>query len=447
MTTRTLSVGTMLGWGAGSLGTATLLNALTGLQLYFFVTLLGMSGTVAGLIIFVAKIYDLVTDAPMGVLSDRTRSRWGRRRPWMFVGALLCGLSFYLVFNPPHASALTLVWIECGLLFVYATGYTLFNIPYVALAGELSNDTNERARLMAFRVMFMQFGIAVGAAMAPGLVSYFGGGLPGYSRMALLIALVITLPMLIAVFASPEPPASSYANQSRERISFGLFAQQIRAATANRPFMVLMGVKLLHMIGVAASTGAMLFLIKSVLGKDEAYLGIRFGIPTLLGVLIFIPFWLAVSRRIGRRNTWMIVVCAFVVIVLSFLLATPTEPDWIFMTRAFLFGMCTAGNLLMAQAMLTDTMQYDREVHGGQREGLLSGIYSSVEKFAFAFAPLLVGVLLDLGGFDRAASTQTAAAERAIYLSAAVLPALVFALSLPVLRLYRLDEKQLGAQV
>jgi GPH family glycoside/pentoside/hexuronide:cation symporter len=436
----------MLGWGVGSVGTATLLNALAGMQLYFFVDLLGMSGTIAGTIIFVSKMYDLVTDLPMGLISDRTRSPWGRRRPWMLIGALLCGLSFYWIFNPPAALSGNMIALQLGLLLLYATGYTCFNIPYIALAGEMSDDSHTRAKLMGVRVMFLQIGIAIGAIGAFSLVTAGGGGREGYGFMASIIAWVIAIPMLIAFFATrradrvPNPAASAQAT----RASFADLKRQMGGVLRNRPFMVLMAIKLLHITGVASSTAAMLFLIKRVLERSEAELALKFGVPTMLATLMFIPIWLAVSRRIGKRNTWLIVSTLFIFVSSSFMLSTPEESDVVFALRGFFFGVCTAGNLLMAQAVLTDTMQHDRDVSGERREGALAGIYSSVEKFAFAFAPLLVGVLLDVSGFDRTAAVQTETAERAIYVSAALIPAIVFVLSLPVLRMYRLDETKLG---
>ncbi|MCS6947810.1 MAG: MFS transporter, partial [Steroidobacteraceae bacterium] len=347
------------------------------------------------------------------------------------------------IFNPPPLQGGALVAAQLGWSLLYATGYTCFNIPYLALAGEMSEQPHTRARLMGFRVLFLQLGIATGSVGALSLVTLGGGGRDGYGFMASVVAFVIALPMLIAVVATrghdslTTPPADRVATPLRQLL------EHARGLTRNRPFVVLMGVKLLQMIGVAASSAAMLFLIKKVLGRSEAELALKFGVPSLAGTILFIPFWLAVARRYGKRNTWFAVCVLFVAVCASFLLATPAEPDWLFALRGLLFGVCTAGNLLMAQAMLTDTMHYDRLCFAQRREGLLSGIYSSVEKLAFAFAPLAVGVLLDISGFDKDAAVQSTGAARAIYFSAALLPALAFALSLPVLRAYRLDERQL----
>jgi GPH family glycoside/pentoside/hexuronide:cation symporter len=428
----------LLGWGVGSLGTAALLNALGTVQLFFFVSVLGMSGKSAGAIIFAAKIYDLLTDTPMGVLSDRSRSRWGRRVPWMFIGAILCGLAFWLIFNPPAVSGARLVAWQFLFLLLYASGYTLFNIPYIALAGEISDSPTERARLMSYRVGFMQAGIVLGAAGALLLVGVGGGGRAGYGFMGAIVAWLIAVPMLVATLTSLGVARNAPAQPRSGPAGLPMFRQIVDVLRVG-PFRTLMIVKTLQMVGVAVVSASILFLMKSVLGFSEQDVAIKFGIASTAGTLLFIPVWFRIALHIGRPRAWFLATLLFVLVLLSFLLAGPGEPDLLIVVRAFVFGICTAGNLLAAQSLLTDTMQFDRLRAGEAREGVLSGVYSSVEKFAFAVGPLLVGVLLDAGGYDRAAATQSSASTAMIYFCVAVLPAICYLLSLPVLRGFRFD--------
>ena len=438
----------LLGWGVGSLGTATLLNALGTVQLFFFVNVLGISGTVAGSILFASKIYNLLTDAPMGIISDRTRSRWGRRIPWMVLGALLCGLAFWLIFNPPAFTAVNIAAWELAFLVMYSSGYSLFNIPYIALAGEISESPTERARLMSFRVGFMQAGIVLGAAGALLLVSAGGGERTGYGFMGAVVAWVIAVPMLVAAWASRDVDrrgaardllAASAANKPAPAVR-----QQLLGVLRNRPFMTLMLIKILQMVATAAVSASILFLMKNVLGLTEKDVAIKFGVPTTLATLLFVPVWFRITERIGRVRAWFIATVLVMVVLLSFLLARAGEPDAIFIARAFVFGIGTAGILLSVQTLLTDTMQYDRNQSGERREGILSGVYSSVEKFAFAFGPLMVGVLLDVGGYSKSASVQTPEAQRMIYFCVAVLPSICYLLSLPVLRAFKFDPADRG---
>ena len=145
------------------------------------------------------------------------------------------------------------------------------------------------------------------------------------------------------------------------------------------------------------------------------------------------------------RNTWLLAIVLFVMVSLSFVLATPHEPDLIFIARGALFGLCTGGILLMAQSMLPDTMEYDARRSGRRREGVFSGVYSAVEKLAFALAPFVIGILLETMGFDKSVAVQSADAQFAIVFGAAVLPAIGFGLSIPVLLLYDLTQEKLQA--
>ncbi len=438
----------LLGWGVGTLGTATLLNALGTVQLFFFVNVLGISGTVAGSILFASKIYNLLTDTPMGIISDRTRGRWGRRIPWMVSGAVLCGSAFWLIFNPPAFTAGNIAAWELVFLLMYSSGYSLFNIPYIALAGEISESATERARLMSFRVGFMQVGVVFGAAGALLLVSFGGGERAGYGFMGAIVAWVVAVPMLIAAWASWDV---DQRGAERDRLAAGmpnfstpLVRQQLLGVLRNRPFMTLMLIKTMQIVATAVVSASILFFMKGVLGVMEKDVALKFGIPTTLGTLLFVPVWFRITERIGKIRAWFAATVIVILVLLSFLFARPDEPDFIFIARAFVFGVATSGILLSVQSLLTDTMQYDRDQSGERREGILSGVYSSVEKFAFALGPLLVGVLLDAGGYSKSAVTQTPAAERMIYFCVAVLPAIFYLLSLPVLKSFRFDPAQRG---
>ena len=220
--------------------------------------------------------------------------------------------------------------------------------------------------------------------------------------------------------------------------------RQLASVLRNQPFMKLMGVKLLQMTATALVLASLLFLMKSILGLAEKDVATKFGVASILGTLLFIPVWFRIAARFGNARSWFAATVLNIVVLSSFLLARPAEPDWIIIARAFFYGIATAGILLAAQSLLTDTMQFDRNMGGGRREGVLAGVYSSVEKLAFAFGPLLVGLLLDAGGYDKAAATQSPEARRMIYICVAILPSICYLLSLPVLRTLRFDPANRG---
>jgi GPH family glycoside/pentoside/hexuronide:cation symporter len=208
-----------LGWGVGSLGVSILFNSYAVLLLFYLTNIVGMRVEVAGLLLTIAKLYNVVVDVPIGVLSDNTRSRWGRRRPWMLAASFLCAAVFVMMFNVPPpledgaSSGDTSAYVLASLL-LYATAYSCFNVPYMAMPGEMSDSYHERTAIMSFRVVFIQFGYLIGVGAAPRIAQALGGGLEGYGVVGWLLGVAAGLAMLASFFGTARGstrPSSSCA--------------------------------------------------------------------------------------------------------------------------------------------------------------------------------------------------------------------------------------------
>jgi GPH family glycoside/pentoside/hexuronide:cation symporter len=139
-------------WGVGGLGAALLMNAVGGLVLYYLTRLVGVSGWLAGLLLSVARLYDAFLDPAIGQISDRTNSRYGRRRPYMLAGAFLSAISIVLVFTTPfHGVTLISTSYVFLTLVIYGTAYSIFNVPYVSMPAEMTGGYNERSALHGWR--------------------------------------------------------------------------------------------------------------------------------------------------------------------------------------------------------------------------------------------------------------------------------------------------------
>ncbi len=435
-----LPVALKLGWGIGSMGTSTLVNAINLLGQLYFITVVGLSPALAGTLIFLSKAFDIITDPVMGVVSDRTRSRWGRRRPWMLAGAAICGVVFALLFAVPGdlSQTMTIVYVSITLMG-WTIGYTMFNVPYMAMPVEMSDSYHERTSLMSYRVLALSLGGIIGAAIAPRLVDDLGGGATGFARMGLVIGIIIFAALAACVFGTAK--ARSFEHTDGELNWRG----QITAILRNRPFMLLMGIKLTQLFGLATYTTSLAFLITVLLDMS---LGTFFYIALFGtgGTVISIPLWMYLSRTYGKRVALAVAIVMKVVVFLTWLAAGLGEPLTLIMARGFLAGVASGGVLLVAISMVPDTMQYDFLKSGEHREGMLAALYSLIEKVGFALGPLVVGIVLELGGFIEGttdAAAQPASALTAIYIAVALIPALAFALSLIPLKLYTLDEQML----
>lgn len=158
----------MLSWGLGSLGVAILFNTQNVLLTRFMTDEMGIAAGTAGFLLLVTKLYDAITDPLMGFITDHTESRWGRRRPWIFIGGVGAACSFIYLFNAPTSIG-PIIGIFIGLI-AYSTFYTMFNVPYLSMPAEMSNIPSERTTLMSWRVRAIGLGQLIGSALAPVMV-------------------------------------------------------------------------------------------------------------------------------------------------------------------------------------------------------------------------------------------------------------------------------------
>ncbi|MEZ5458904.1 MAG: glycoside-pentoside-hexuronide (GPH):cation symporter [Steroidobacteraceae bacterium] len=457
-----------LAFGLGTNGTATLIG-VTGIYLLFFMTtMLGIEPALAGALIFASKIYDLVTDPLMGYVSDRTRSRIGRRRPYLLLGAVVAALSAWLLFDVPAfaSETATIVWYG-GVLLLFATGYTIFSVPYLSMPAEMTSDYHDRTRLMSFRTLFSSVGLLIGTAIAPIIVSSGGGatsaptvlrppggidcvlppgragqvaGTPeGYALMGTVIAVVVFVSMALcflgtrrARFAMPQAVATN-------------FAEQVRMTFRNRPFMLLVATKTLQLTGVTAFSAGLAFFAQYVVQLTGAQLGMFFGLFSL-GTILSLPGWVWHARRAGKKAAYLLAVLAFVCLDLGLLLVGEGDLG-LLLALGFLIGLSSGGLILLGVSMLPDTIDYDHHLTGQRREGIYAGVWSTIEKGSAAVATLFAGAILSGAGYleTRAGeiACQPQSALTAIQLNVAVLPATVMLLSLLFLTRYDLTRERL----
>lgn len=457
-----------LAFGVGTNGTATLIG-VTGIYLLFFMTtMLGIEPALAGALIFVSKIYDLVTDPLMGYFSDRTRSRIGRRRPYLLLGAVVAALSAWLLFDVPAftSETATIVWYG-GVLLLFATGYTIFSVPYLSMPAEMTSDYHDRTRLMSFRTLFSSVGLLIGTAIAPIIVSS-GGGAPsaptvlrppggidcvlppgragqvagtpeGYALMGTVIAVVVFLSMALCFFGTRR---ARFATPLRVDTSF---TEQVRMTFRNRPFMLLVATKTLQLTGVTAFSAGLAFFAQYVVQLTGAQLGMFFGLFSL-GTILSLPGWVWHARRVGKKAAYLLAVLGFVCLDLALLLVGEGDLG-LLLSLGFLIGLSSGGLILLGVSMLPDTIDYDHHLTGQRREGIYAGVWSTIEKGSAAVATLFAGAILSGAGYleTRAGeiACQPQSALTAIQLNVAVLPAAVMLLSLLFLSRYDLTRERL----
>jgi GPH family glycoside/pentoside/hexuronide:cation symporter len=443
---RTLPLGLCIGWGFGTLGIAIIFNSVNALIMRFMTDWLGIAAATAGLLIALSKAYDAVLDPIIGNISDRTRSSWGRRRPYLLAGAFMCGLALPALFSVPSIDDATARTVYMGVMLVlFATAYASFNVPYLAMPAEMTDDYHERSYLISYRVTAIGIGQILGGFLGPYLIVAGGGGMAGHSLMGWVLGgLTFTACLLCFLMTGA---ARRIERDEGERPAYW---SQLRMAWDNKPFVLLMAAKLTQLMSMAVSQSVIAYFTTRVLKAGDQALGLIFTVTTI-GLFAAIPVWVRLGRRLGKKNTYILATVIFSLSTATWWFSAEGEPALYYYFRAFVQGFGSAGMMMMGTSMLPDTMEYDTRRTGLRREGVFSGIYTMMEKIAFAIGVSLTGLFLGTMGYVESrvgeATAQPESAIFAIYLCAAVIPAAGMLLSAIFISFYDLKEDKLKSTV
>ena len=433
-----LSLATCLGFGVGTVGVSIMLNAVTTYFPAFMATVLGQSPQLAGVLLMASKLYDAVADIVIGRWSDRTRSRWGRRRPFLLAGAVVSAASFLMIFVPAPMSNAALTAYMAAALILYSTGYSLFNVPYMTMPSEMTSDFNERTRLIGWRTLFVSLGQLLALAATGALIEQGSGGRSGYARMGLVMGIII-LAAMTAAFLGTAKARHVERGQAVPRFT----GNHLQLLWRNRPFMMLVGAKVFQFLSFASiATTSLLFLLNVL---HVGYRGqVIIAVTTNIAMAVTTPLWVRLGRRIGKRLTYLAGVVIYCAGALSWLTAAEGIGTQGVIVRSLVSGTGSAALILMSISMLADTMAYDRALTGLYREGILSAIIAVIEKTAFAAGVAVVGMMLTAAHyvptFGGQLAQQPASAVKALYFGFAVLPALMFVANGLFMYFYDLDE-------
>ena len=442
--------GSAWAWASGSLATGAAFNAMSVFALFYMTSVLGVGAAFAGGLLFAVRFYDAVTDPMMGAISDRTRHRWGPQRPYLLLGAFALALSFALFFNLGKLPVAATSALVIAALVLYSTCYTVFAVPYLAMSPTLAPSYDDRTRLMSLRVGFMIAGVMIGSAGGPLLVDGAGDGAAGYSALGFGLGGLALAAGLIA-FAGTAATRTRRASLRQQPGAAPALAQSNPFVQAlhifhHAPFRLLTLVKLLQLAVLALVLACTPFFFLYVLERPTAEIASYMAAFSVAGLLSLAP-WRWAIKRLGKRDLYIASIALYGLGMASWFLWQPGEAEAFFYARAIFLGVFSNGTLVCALALLPDTMEYDRLASGENREGMMSGIFTTVEKIAGALGPLIVGILLEARGFIEGAdiAAQPASALMAVKLGFSLVPALLCFAAIPVLLAYRLGPAQLEA--
>lgn len=426
-------------WGVGSLGTIAYLNLVTALVLVYLTTVLKIPPGIAGTIVSAARIIDAFSDPIMGRITDHARTRWGRRRPFLLIGAFCCGIGLPLVYSQHEfgfsGNPALLAFV---VLVIYSLGFTVFNVPYLAMPVEMTRDRLQRLSVMGYRSVFMMLGSVVGSSGGPWLVGKLGRDAEAFQTLGYIGGAFVFVAMMIAFIGTN----SAHAERIDETEPRTPFMEQMRAVLDNRPFMAMVGIKVLQFVALSAGGGTTAFFVVMVL-KRELSLMALLAASTIATTVAFIPFFRWAGRYMTKRTGLAIGIVGEIFAQLTWLMATPEDSNLFFVLRGVLAGIFSSAILLYGQAMWLDTIDYDRQRTGKRREGVYTSVYVFIERLGYSLGPLLLGNLLQMMNFDSKLplEQQPPSAGLAVMLSLVAIPSIAYGLGLVFLWFYRLPER------
>lgn len=431
-----------LGYGVGTSGISILLNTVSAYFPTLMATVLGMSPAIAGTLLMLSKVYDAFADVVIGVSSDRLNARHGRR-PFLLAGALVSFVSLLMIFLAPPMSPTVLVLYMGVALVVYSTGYSLFNVPYLAIPAEITRGGQERLRLISFRTAFIGGGQLVALALSAWLIALGGGGASGYRTMGIVMATLALATMVASYFGIARARVDRF-DGGTHRLSRADF----RTLLENRPLCVLLGAKLCQYVSFGVLTPVTVLFMLNVM--KVGYTGmIHLSVVQNATIFLAMPAWNRIGRALGKHKAYLLAQAIMIPVVLSWYWADASTGFPGIWWRGVVFGFASGGALLMSTSMLPDTIEYDRLRTGLERGGVCSSLYSVNEKLGFALGALLLGLGLDLGGYVATTGgriiAQSADVISALYHVKAMVPAVMLVIGATVLLFYNLDEQKLGA--
>jgi GPH family glycoside/pentoside/hexuronide:cation symporter len=424
-------------YGIADLGISLLTASIQFFLLFFYTDVAGIDPGIAGTALLVGKLtWDAINDPLFGFWSDRTRSRWGRRKPYMLLGAIPFGLTIWLLFSLPAGLVGVKAFLAVlGSFLLADTFQTMVSVPYYALSAELTYDYDERTSLISIRMMFTVLGYILGAALTTvvaGLFLNLGWSKnAAYSGMGAVFGFVAIVTLLITTFGVKEIPNPDLKPAEMSAL------KQIKFIFKNRPFVQFMIMSTIISISFTLLTSLLPYYLTYQLKMTAQIPFVMFVMLATIG--IFLLPWRALSTKMSKGPSYALgLAIASVAILVAFFL--PAQPTWIIYAVAFVAGLGFSAQYVFPWSMLPDVIEVDQAATGERHEGIYFGANNFLGKLSGALGIAASGWALKLFGYIPNVP-QTVHALFGIRFFFAVVPVIAFVIALPLLIWYPINRK------
>ncbi|MGQ9629764.1 MAG: MFS transporter [bacterium] len=432
METKKLSLKEKVGFGVCDVGGNALFTIVAFWLMNYLTDTVGLAAGLAGVALMIGKIWDAAVDPIIGFVSDRTRSRLGRRKPYILIGGVFVFISMIFMFTNPKISdqSLLFAW-AISAYCILCLAYSIVNIPYSSLTPELTADFHERTVLNGYRMTFALVGTFLGAGAVLPIVGLFSDENTGYTAMGAIFGLLIMAVSLTTFFVIKERPSPVTEKK------MGILKSYV-FAFKNAPYLLILFPWVFNIVAVTIVSGILVYYFKYIYRAEGMT---TMALLILLGsTMVFIPMWVKLSPKVGKNRSYAIgmFIVAFAC-TLAFFFGHTLGMNFVF----FLMGVAGVGlsaTYVSPWAIIPDTVEYDYVKTGERREGVYYGIWTFASQVGQALASLLMGGILSLSHYVPNQAIQSSEAQFGIRLLLGPMPALIFILGAAVVLFYPIDE-------
>lgn len=427
-----------LGYGLGDTASNFFFATFNLFLLYYYTDIFGLSAAAVGTMFLVTKILDAISDPVMGLIADRTNSRWGKFRPYLLWAAVPYGLCGYAMFANPdlsYAGKLIYAYVTYSLMML---AYTAINVPYSALMGVISPSSIERTKVASYR-FFCAFaaGWLVGTFVTP-LKNILGGGNEALGfQLTMLIFAVISVALFWITFATTKERVVPVPAKSNVKLDF-------KALLANGPWRALFATGIFTLINIAVRNGTLLYYFKYYVGDDGTRIFLIFDKTAvflslgLLAMMVGVALTKTLSQRFEKRQL-MIVLSLLNALSMAAFYFTPPDYYWL-MVAINCAGMLAAGPTpALVWSMYADCADYGEWKSGRRTTALVFSTVQFSHKMGLAVGAGLAGIILSWFGFV-ANETQTATSMAGIRFMFSLFPAAFAIMGIVAIYFYRIDR-------
>ena len=393
MTSNTISNKVRAAYGIGDYAICLYWSGVGLYLLYFYTDVVGITPLLAGWIYALGIAWDAITDPFMGYLAERTRTKMGSYRPYIFYGAIPLACSFVLLFWVPPLEGSTLFIFLLTVNLLHRTCFTIVSVPYSSLTARITDDSDERTKLTTARMIGASFGTLSVSALGFPIILWFGGGdeALGFIFLGMVCGLTAILILSITVRFVKE---RKFKFSPAEIPSFSKVA---RSVAKNYPFWIVFGSILILGSTSIMFNNNLIYFVKYYLDLHE-YQGLILGVSSG-AALLAIPFWAYAALKIGKRNSWMAAMALLLVGFLVFYFYPIASLNELLLVLGFI-GIGNGATGVLFWSMLPDTIEYGEWKTKVRTESSLYGFMTFAQKGAIAFAAILLGMALTQIGFE-----------------------------------------------